>query len=115
MRIFNPKRTQELQLENLDLDNGRLVSSTMKTTNEAGESVTERIFIYQSNEYVRRVTEIVAEMRSIKRSLNATDYLAIKFFEGELSTHEYEEAKQRRKAWRARYNELEAEKNALEM
>ena len=115
MRIFNPKRTQELQLEDLDLSNGRLVSSTMQTTNEAGESVTERIFVYLPNTYLVRIRKIIAEMRMLKSKLRNTDYKAIKFAEGELSAAEYCETKNQRKAWRERINELEAEKNALEM
>ena len=115
MRIFNPKRTQELQLEDLDLNKGRLVSSTKQTTNEEGETFTERIFVYLPNSYVKRRNELIAEMRLLKSNLRATDYLAIKFAEGELSASEYCETKNQRKAWRERINELEAEKNAFEM
>ena len=113
MRIFNPKRTQELQLEDLDLNKGRLVSSTMQTTNEEGETFTERIFVYLPNSYVKRRNELIAEMRLLKSKLRATDYQAIKFAEGELSAAEYCETKNQRKAWRDRLNEHEVELAAL--
>ena len=48
-----------------------------------------------------------------KRCLEATDYQAIKFIEGELTEEEYAPMRERRKAWRAEINKLEAEIEAM--
>lgn len=49
----------------------------------------------------------------LKGELNRTDYMAIKFAEGELSAEEYAEVKEQRRAWRAEINRLQAEIEAL--
>lgn len=49
----------------------------------------------------------------LKAELRRTDYMAIKFAEGELSAEEYAEAKEQRRAWRAKINQLQAEIEAL--
>ena len=43
----------------------------------------------------------------LKKQLADTDYLAIKFAEGELTAEEFAPMKAQRKAWRAEINELE--------
>lgn len=45
----------------------------------------------------------------LKGKLHNTDYLAIKYAEGELSIAEYAPVREQRKAWRAEINALEAE------
>ena len=52
-----------------------------------------------------------AHMRivELKRNLAKTDYMAIKYAEGELSAEEYAETLAKRRAWRAEINDLEAE------
>lgn len=45
----------------------------------------------------------------IKHLLNSTDYQAIKYAEGELTSSEYAPIKKQRKAWREEINELEKE------
>lgn len=47
------------------------------------------------------------EIAMLKERLAATDYLAIKYAEGELSEDEYAVSKENRRAWRARINALE--------
>ena len=47
-------------------------------------------------------------IRELKRNLYRTDYLAIKYAEGEITSSEYLETKTQRRAWRAEINELEA-------
>jgi hypothetical protein len=47
------------------------------------------------------------EIRLLKLQLQATDYQAIKYAEGELSETEYAPIKEQRRAWRLRINELE--------
>ena len=49
----------------------------------------------------------------LKAELHRTDYMAIKFAEGELSAEEYAEVKEQRRAWRAEINRLQAEIEAL--
>lgn len=49
----------------------------------------------------------------LKGELYRTDYMAIKFAEGELSAEEYAEVKEQRRAWRAEINRLQAEIEAL--
>ena len=48
------------------------------------------------------------EISELKAKLEATDYQAIKYAEGEMPEAEYAPIKERRRAWRARINELEA-------
>ena len=45
----------------------------------------------------------------LKQNLAQTDYQAIKYSEGELTTEEYESIKQQRREWRAEINRLESE------
>lgn len=49
----------------------------------------------------------------LKGELIKTDYMAIKFAEGELTAEEYAEVKEQRRAWRAKINRLQAEIEAL--
>ena len=56
-----------------------------------------------------RRSNIECEINTCKQLLSLTDYMAIKHSEGELTEEEYSETKEKRKNWRARINELEAE------
>lgn len=49
------------------------------------------------------------EINGLKQKLQATDYEAIKFAEGEISAEDFAPIKEQRKAWRVRINELENE------
>ena len=49
----------------------------------------------------------------LKNELHRTDYMAIKFAEGELSAEEYAKVKEQRRAWRAEINRLQAEIEAI--
>lgn len=51
--------------------------------------------------------EIQGEIFALKMKLRESDYKAIKFAEGELTTEEYAPVKAERKAWREKINELE--------
>lgn len=53
--------------------------------------------------------EIQGEINALKQLLRNTDYQAIKHSEGEMSDDEYAPIREKRSAWRARINELEAE------
>lgn len=52
---------------------------------------------------------IQAEVRQLKQNLLDTDYKAIKFAEGWITTEEYAPTKAQRQEWRDRINELENE------
>lgn len=54
------------------------------------------------------VEDRIAEL---KQKLYETDYMAIKYAEGELTAKEYAETKAQRRAWRAEINALEAQLN----
>lgn len=56
---------------------------------------------------------IISEISALKRKLQATDYRAIKFAEGELSVEEFTPDKIQRREWRAEINNLEARLNEL--
>ena len=57
--------------------------------------------------------ELQAKINELKYKLLQTDYQAIKFAEGELSSYEYEPIKQQRKQWRAEINALEQQLKML--
>lgn len=57
--------------------------------------------------------EIYTEIAELCNKLNATDYKALKFAEGELSVEEFAPIKEQRKAWRAEINQLEKELEGL--
>lgn len=53
--------------------------------------------------------EVHMQIIELKRKLRATDYIALKYAEGEISAGEYAATKEQRKAWRAEINALEAQ------
>ncbi len=55
------------------------------------------------------ITEKLKRRVELKRNLEATDYQAIKFAEGELTEEEFAPIRERRRAWRAEINALEVE------
>ena len=56
-----------------------------------------------------RTHEFYVRISELKRNLRKTDYMAIKYAEGELPIEEYAETLAQRRAWRVEINELEAE------
>ena len=56
-----------------------------------------------------RMRELCRRKGLLKVKLQKTDYMAIKYAEGELSTAEYAAVREQRRAWRAEINALEAE------
>jgi hypothetical protein len=60
-----------------------------------------------------RIFKLEFRIGGLKSKLQATDYKAIKYAEGELSAEEYAETREQRKAWRAEINALEAEIKAI--
>lgn len=62
----------------------------------------------------REKMQIKSKIMSVLNKLNATDYQAIKFAEGELTISEYAEIKEKRKKWRTEINALETELKVLE-
>ena len=53
--------------------------------------------------------EIADRIFELKTKLKKTDYKAIKYAEGELTTEEYASTLEERRAWRAEINELQTE------
>ena len=60
-----------------------------------------------------RIFNLQMRIGGLKSKLQATDYKAIKYAEGELSAEEYAETREQRRAWRAEINALEAEIKAI--
>lgn len=103
MRIFNRTKTKELQLSDINLELGQLVSTALKTKDANGNESTEYILVY-----IPSIAKARAEIKALKAKLSDTDYKAIKYAEGELSAQEYESVRMDRRACRERINELEA-------
>ena len=61
----------------------------------------------------KKICECNKRRGELKRLLRATDYIAIKFAEGELTVSEYASYKEQRRVWRAEINALETEINLL--
>lgn len=53
--------------------------------------------------------EIANRIYELKMKLKKTDYKAIKYAEGELTTEEYASTLEERRAWRVEINELQTE------
>ena len=51
--------------------------------------------------------EIIGEINAMKQLLSNTDYMAIKYAEGEIAAEDYAETKANRQHWRDVINELE--------
>lgn len=60
-----------------------------------------------NNREMRREKHI--RIHELKRLLRSTDYIAIKFAEGEITTSEYAPTREQRRAWRSEINALETE------
>ena len=60
-----------------------------------------------------KASKINTKISVLKAYLRATDYKAIKFAEGEITAEEYAETKEKRRAWRAEINTLQAELKEL--
>ena len=60
-----------------------------------------------------KIYELNSRIVEIKAELIKTDYLAIKYAEGELTGTEYATTQAKRRAWRAEINALETEIAAL--
>lgn len=63
------------------------------------------------------IKQIIVEKKNrilkIKQELRATDYNAIKYAEGELTSSEYAAIRAQRRAWRVEINTLESEIKTL--
>lgn len=61
---------------------------------------------------VKAIEEDQVVIRSLKQKLSDTDYLAIKFAEGELTEEEFAPIKAQRQEWRTQIRALEAKHSA---
>ena len=66
-----------------------------------------------SNIEISRVDALNLRISYLKSKLHNTDYIAIKFFEGEITASEFAPTKELRRTWRAEINVLEAELELL--
>ena len=57
--------------------------------------------------------KLFRKINMLKQKLNATDYQAIKYAEGEMSASDYAPVKAQRKGWREEINTLEAQLQAM--
>lgn len=60
-------------------------------------------------EKARQIIEMQNRIFALKEKLKSTDYQAIKFAEGEVTTSEYAPIKENRRLWRLEINNLEQE------
>lgn len=58
-------------------------------------------------EYSQRQKEQYAEIAELKQKLADTDYKALKYADGALSSEEYEPIREQRQKWRDKINEIE--------
>ena len=79
-----------------------------------GQEVQEKDFGRFEFDYMESNGDVVLKLKTpetriaeLKAYLQATDYKAIKFAEGEMSAEEYAETKSKRQAWRAEINAIE--------
>lgn len=56
-----------------------------------------------------KISNLIKQIGRLRYNLAKTDYQAIKFAEGELTAEEYAETREKRRAWRAEINALQAE------
>ena len=60
-----------------------------------------------------KLFDLNSRITKLKVNLIRTDYLAIKYAEGELSAEEYAETLAQRRVWRKEINDLEAEMHTI--
>ena len=56
-----------------------------------------------------KLKELYKKIALLKSKLKSTDYIAIKYAEGEITISEYSATKEKRRKWRAEINALETE------
>ena len=104
------------KLVELDIPDGaRIPTEDDKLTLEVQKQAeSEKLEVLkQRNEKRRQKGRLLAEMNALKLNLDKTDYQAIKFLEGKMPAEEYDSIGKQREEWRVKYNELEAEYNAI--
>nr|DAI49933.1 MAG TPA: hypothetical protein [Caudoviricetes sp.] len=72
--------------------------------------INERNLLFQKQ---KQKSQLLSQMRVLQEKLSKTDYQAIKYLEGKMPEEEYSPIGIQREEWRAKYNELEAEYNAI--
>ena len=99
------------------MDKQHLTKEEMMIISETGEIL--QCFLRQNGivvrdgdfsiclEYSQKQKEQYAEIASLKKKLEETDYKALKYADGALSREEYEPVRKQRQKWRDRINEIE--------
>ena len=67
------------------------------------------IVCLHNEERAHHLEELNTELIQLRHKLSETDYLAIKFAEGEMTEEEFAPHREERRNWRARINEIEKE------
>jgi len=78
----------------------------VEVTDEQYEKIIDGDLICVNGELVNN-PRIEEQINQLKANLQATDYQAIKFAEGELSAEDYASMKEQRRQWRVQINQLE--------
>lgn len=60
-----------------------------------------------------RLSPYNKRIAALKYELSKTDYLALKFAEGEITAEDYADTLEQRRAWRSEINDLEAKKREI--
>lgn len=103
MKIYKKKNGEIYNGKSIVVDDRRIINPTEKMLLEAGyEPYEEQVMNYEPTEEDKRQQR----MAEIQAELAATDYLALKAFEGEDMTG-HEGWKEKRKALREEYRRLE--------
>ena len=104
MKKYKNKNGEIYNGKSIVVDDRRIINPTEKMLLEAGyEPYEEQVMNYEPTEEDKRQQR----MAEIQAELAATDYIALKAFEGEDMT-EHEGWKEKRKALREEYRRLEA-------
>lgn len=65
-----------------------------------------------THKQLKSIYQKTYKIKSLKNKLASSDYQAIKFAEGEMTSEEYAPMKEQRRQWRAEINQLQAELDA---
>lgn len=103
MRIFNRTKTRELQMHELNLNWGRLVSQKLVIKDDLGKEISREDILV----YMPEIGKLNSEIKALKSKLSESDYKAIKYSEGEMSVEEYHPVRLERREWRKQINEME--------
>lgn len=98
--VYKPKK--------IILNNATVYSPSDRQLELAGYVIKEEAYSEPSQEELEQQAKL-QRIEELKYLLQASDYKAIKFAEGEMSAEEYESSRLERRAWRDEINVLEVQ------